>query len=220
MTFDTIYSLGSRCQNALILKKYGYRDFSGIFDYLNTDNIGRVLHILKDDFNELFNPENNVRSSLGKKRVRTLNRFYDNIKDFHSATLCHHDLTNESEYQAMLSRKERFKKLKNFNVLYNYTYNTWENNITKDHMLEMVDIIKNQFNNKNFKICFVALYLRNNKKFLKVEENKHYDVFHLNINSYTGGDFSSNRDCENFMKIILSYDIKEPRLKIEEIDAV
>ncbi len=220
MIFDTIYSLGSRCQNALILKKYGYRDFSGIFDYLNTQNVKRILHILEDDFNELLNPKNNIRSALDEKRVRTLNKYYDNIKDFHSATLCHHDITNKEQYSAILRRKERFKKLKNFNTLYNYTFNSWENNVTKEEMEKMVDIIKDKYDNKNFRINFISLCLGKQQGFTKIIENEYYDVFNLTIlpNSYCGGEFKNQKDCQNFMDIILSYNIKEERLTAEKID--
>ena len=54
MKFNTIHSLGSRCQNSEILKHYNYREFSGFFDFMNTSSIETILHILSDDFNELL----------------------------------------------------------------------------------------------------------------------------------------------------------------------
>jgi len=56
--FDTIYSLGSRCQNSLILKEYKLRDFSGFFDFMNIEKVSILKHILEDDFNEFFKSEN------------------------------------------------------------------------------------------------------------------------------------------------------------------
>jgi disulfide oxidoreductase YuzD len=220
MIFDTIYSLGSRCQNALILKKYGYRDFSGIFDYLNTQTVDRIIHILEDDFKELLDPNNNKMSTLGKGRVRTLNKFYDDMNDFHSATLCHHDITEPEQYSTIIRRRDRFKKLKHFNVLYNYTYNAWENDLTKDHMEKLVNILEKKYGNTNFKINFIALHRNGNPSYEKISENDKYDVFKLNINhgSYCGGEFIKEKDNENFMEIINSYDFTEPRLSGDEID--
>ena len=59
MKYNTIHSLGSRCQNSEILKHYKYREFSGFFDFMNTLNVKNIKHILADDFNEILKPENN-----------------------------------------------------------------------------------------------------------------------------------------------------------------
>ena len=232
MKFKTIHSLGSRCQNSDILKIYNYRKFSGFFDFMNTLKIENILHILDDDFNELLKLENNytllcdqltidpeTRQPL-KTSFRTTNKFYDvDIRNVHGAIFPHHDLNSEKDYNHFINCKKRFKNLRKYNTLFNYTYNTWENPVSTNHMNKMVEILKDRHNMVNFKICFISLSF-GESAYKKDIETTYYDVWSLSINgnSFTGGLFSKHIDNINYINIIKNYDINDIRVTKEEID--
>ena len=172
MKYNTIHSLGSRCQNSEILKHYNYREFSGFFDFMNTSNVKNIKHILSDDFNEILNPENNFSLTCNQMTVdpetgeqlpisiRTSNKFYDDDHtDVHGAIFPHHDLNSEKDYNHFVKCKERFKKLKNYNTLFNYTYNKWENDISITDMEEIVTILKIPTTLKILKFVLLVLVM-------------------------------------------------------------
>ena len=234
MKFKTIQSLGSRCQNSEILKHYGYREFSGFFDFMNTSKVNVIKHILSDNFNEILKESNNVSLFCNQvtidpetgnelpTSIRTNNKFYNaDYNDVHTSLFPHHDLNNEKDKYHFIKCKERFLKLKNFNTLFNYTYNIWENNITDDDMNFFVEVLSKNYNFKNFKICFIGVNITNNSNFELVNSTDFYDVWLLNINnSFTGGLFSNDTDNENYIKIIKSYDIDQNRVSKVEIDNI
>lgn len=232
MKYNTIHSLGSRCQNSEILKHYNYREFSGFFDFMNTSNVKNIKHILSDDFNEILNPENNFSLTCNQMTVdpetgeqlpisiRTSNKFYDDDHtDVHGAIFPHHDLNSEKDYNHFVKCKERFKKLKNYNTLFNYTYNKWENDISITDMEEIVTILKNTHNFENFKVCFIGVGYGVNG-YIQSIDNEYYDNWELSINngSFTGGLFTKRVDNDNYIDIIKSYDISKTRITKEKID--
>lgn len=232
MKFKTIHSLGSRCQNSEVLKHFGYREFSGFFDFMNTSKVGVINHILEDDFNEILSDSNNVSlvcnqmtiepetGEMLPTSIRTSNKYYN--KDFnniHEAIFPHHDLNSEKDKKHFIKCKERFKKLVNYNTLFNYTYNKWENDITEDDMEKMVEILRNVHGFKDFKICFIGVDISPYSSFKLVTKSDYYDVWSLTINnSFTGGLFNNNNDNQNYIRIIKNYDIDDNRLTKEEID--
>lgn len=233
MTYQTIYSLGSRCQNSEILKHYKLREFSGFFDFMNTFKIENINHMIKDDFCELLKPENNVtlkceqatyEPETGKllpTSFRTSNKFYNHdYNDVHTAIYPHHDLNEEKTRNHFITCYNRFKKLINYSVLFNYTFNTWENNPTKVQLEEMVESLKTVHKFKNFKICFIAVIFDHDSSFKKSYSSEYYDVWSLKIqpSSFTGGLFNNQIDNENYINIIKSYDISEQRITKEQID--
>jgi hypothetical protein len=233
MKFDTIYSLGSRCQNSEILKKYNYREFSGFFDFMNTHTVDNIIHILDDNFQELLNPANNVILTCNVLTIepetgiplatskRTSNRKYNkDTSDVHSCIFPHHDLSSVKDYDHFVKCKKRFKTLNSFNVLFNYTFNMWENNISKDQAEKISEIINKTHGFSNFKICFIGLNICGTKEYKKVESHELWDMWHLCISpySFTGGLFSDCESNENYINIIRSYDISENRITKEQID--
>lgn len=152
--------------------------------------------------------------------IRTSNKFYDiNHTDVHGAIFPHHDLNTEEGYNHFMKCKGRFKKLKGYNVLFNYTYNKWENNINVDDMEEMVETLKNVYEFKDFRICFIGIDLGGGD-YTQTIKAEYYDNWNLNIgrNSFTGGLFSKPNDNENYINIIRSYDISDKRITKGEID--
>jgi len=232
MKFNTIHSLGSRCQNSEILKHYNYREFSGFFDFMNTSTIKTINHILSDDFKELLKKENTFTKECNvltfdpetgeglPTSLRTVNSFYDPTLDMNNALFPHHNLNNEKDRNHFINCRNRFKKLKNYNTLFNYTYNVWENSPTIEQLEEMVNIIRDVHKINNFKICFIELNKGSNGGYSKIKSTEFYDIWSLIIsnNSFTGGLFSNQNDNFNYINIIKSYDINEVRVTKQEID--
>lgn len=233
MKFNTIHSLGSRCQNSDILKKYNYREFAGFFDFMNTQMVYKLNHIIYTDFEEILNKDNNVALVCNQltidpetgvrlpTSIRTSNKFYNiDYNDVHAAIFPHHDLTSEKDYNHFVTCKKRFKKLVKYNTLFNYTFNTWENNISVDDMEKMVNSLKTIHGFKTFKICFIGINIGNKTGYNKIETNEFYDVWQLTIspNSFTGGVFTDEISNQNYINIIKSYDIDDVRITKEEID--
>jgi len=234
MKFNTIHSLGSRCQNSEILKHYNYREFSGFFDFMNTSKIEIINHIIADDFKELLKPENNVTVECNvltidpetgvrlPNSLRTANRFYDETVSMDNALFPHHNLNNEKDKSHFIKCHQRFKKLVNFNTLFNYTYNTWENAPTIQQLEKMVGLLQTVHNFKNFKVCFIAIKTTYDKGATLVKTTEFYDIWELNIqpNSFTGGLFLNEIDNNNYINIIKSYDIEDVRVSKEVIDSI
>ena len=233
MKFNTIQSLGSRCQNSEILKHYNYREFSGFFDFMNTRIINNVIHILADEFKEILTPKNNnsltcnqltIEPETGKKlptSIRTSNSYYDaDPTDVHNAIFPHHDLNSEKDYNHFIKCRDRFKALKNCSVLFNYTYNIWENNPNDKDMELIVKILKDIYGFKDFKICFIGVYKGDTSDLMESYRGEYYDIWSLTIphNSFTGGMFSIPKDNENYIDIIKSYDIDDIRISKQKID--
>lgn len=235
MKFNTIHSLGSRCQNSEILRYFGYREFSGFFDFMNTSIFSNLYHIIKDDFNELLKDENNVSLTCNQltfdpetgnplhSSIRTSNKFYES--DYTNINKCifpHHDLNSEKDKRHFIKCKERFKKLGNFNTLFNYTYNTWENFPTISDLIGLVDVLKTVHNFENFKVCFIGVFKTNNSQYQKIFESEFFDIWNIHIaeNSFTGGLFNVEKDNQNYIDIIKHYDIDVQRITKEEIDSI
>jgi len=153
--------------------------------------------------------------------VRTSNKFYDkDHTDVHNAIFPHHDLNSEKDKHHFLQCKERFKKLINYNVLFNYTYNNWENPIDINDMKYIVQALRDVHGFKNFKVCFIRVLMGNESKFEKNVENEFYTDWNLHIThgSFTGGLFANPKDNQNYIDIILQHGIDEKRITKEEID--
>lgn len=234
MKFNTIHSLGSRCQNSEILRKYNYREFSGFFDFMNTEKISTINHILSNDFKEILNPQNNITVKCDKLTInpdtgehlpsslRTMNKFYNLTDDIDYVIFPHHDLNDEKDKTHFEKCFSRFKKLVNYNTLFNYTYNTWENDPSITEMEEMVSSLRYVHNLKNFKVCFIGIKQGLEIGFEKIKTSDYYDVWNLTIHpgSFTGGLFSNNIDNANYIDIIKSYNLEEVRVTKEEIDSL
>jgi hypothetical protein len=234
--FDTIYSLGSRCQNSLILKEYKLRDFSGFFDFMNIEKVSILKHILEDDFNEFFKSENintfdfsittydPETNEMLPHSIRSSNKFYqpDDYLNSHYALCPHYDLKNQKDVDHLLRCVRRFKNLKHFNPILNYTYNSWENDITEDDIKTIDYLLKTKYNFENFKVVYVKLIKSNLSSFNLTKEDKNFDIWELNIkhNSFTGGLFSNAIDNENFIDIIRQYKLSENRITKHQIDSI
>jgi len=235
MQYNTIHSLGSRCQNSEVLKHFGYREFSGFFDFMNTSTINNINHILADDFKELLKDENNISLRCDRLTIdpetgvglptstRTTNKFYDiDVTNMDGAIFPHHDLNTEKDKSHFINCRQRFKKLINYNTLFNYTFNMWENYVTVDDMEKMVNSLKTVHNFKNFKVCFIGVKYGPLTGYENISTSEFYDVWVLTIanGSFSGGLFNLESDNQNYIDIIKKYDIADVRVSREEIDVL
>lgn len=233
MKFETIHSLGSRCITSSILKYHGYREFSGFFDFINTQTVNTLIHILQDQFKQILCKSNNVSLKCNQltydpetnapmhNSVRTSNKFYN--KDWtnvHTAIFPHHDLNAEKDLNHFIKCSNRFKKLKNFTTLFVYTYNSWENLIDDEHINAIQAALEQYYSMSNFKICFIKLQLSNYCKCEKTKSMTRSDEWTLSVSpdSYTGGLFLKPSENTMFMNIINSYNICNNRITKQEID--
>jgi hypothetical protein len=234
MEYNTIYSLGSRCQNSLILKKNNLREFAGFFDFLNVEKVDDTIHMLNDEFNEFlkesnlitynfnhttFDPETNERLITS---IRTANKYYqiENYMDPNYAICPHFNLKDTHDRNHFFRCIERFKKLNSYKVLFNYTYNSWENDVSDEQMQNIVNVLKEKYHIVEFKICFVSLILSKEQKYKKIIETEFYDHWDLHIlkDSYTGGLFNNPIDNNNFINIINNYPLSVNKLTKNKID--
>lgn len=236
MIYNTIHSLGSRCLNSDILKHYGYREFSGFFDFMNTQKVETIIHILENDFKELLDSKNNITLTCNQltfdpetgeplpSSKRTTNKFYAlDPTDIHEAIFPHHDLNSDKDYSHFINCRKRLKKLTNFNTLFIYTFNTWENPVNQSKMESIVKALEDVHYLDTFKICFIGLSISlglGSQTYRKELESEKYDVWQLTVpqGSFTGGLFKSPLDNENFINIITSYNIDSNRVTKEQID--
>ena len=65
--FSNFISLGSACQTASSMEKYGLRGWSGPFDWLVTDSLQWVLHYMETDFADFLKKENLERCQENPK---------------------------------------------------------------------------------------------------------------------------------------------------------
>lgn len=236
MCYQSIYSLGSRCQNSLILKKNNLREFSGFFDFLNVEQADTLIHILKDEFYEFLKIENIVTFDFNRltidpetdenllSSVRTSNKFYQ-PNDYSEPDLCicpHYDLKRIEHREHFFRCIDRFKKLNAYKVLFNYTFNSWENNLEKKHFDEITYILKTKYRMCDFRVCFISLNKSNKSIYKLTHTEEFYDVWDLNIltSSYSGGLFNNEIDNENFINIINHYPLCDKRVTKKDIDQI
>ncbi len=101
--FDNFVSLGSKCPVASSMSKYGLRSWSGVFDWLITQDFRWVLYNIENDFESFLSKEN-------------LEMYQDNPKKFRDVktgfVFIHEELLFIEEFE-LLERKYR-KRIETF----------------------------------------------------------------------------------------------------------
>ena len=118
-----VYSIGIRCYTELILKRLKLIKLSSIFGSMNIKNSDNFISCIKN-MNMLFDKSNliftkNIKSmeELNKKHgLRTLHRKFDNINDYHSSTIAHHDLSQQSVQNHFKRGVIRLHNIKTHNI--------------------------------------------------------------------------------------------------------
>lgn len=124
MNIEVIYSIGVRCYTEMILKRMGLIKFSSIFGSLNIRNYANLKKCLESNFSVLFDkskliytknvPEMEHLNSIHGSR--TLNSNFDDIHDYHSATIAHHDLSDNKDKRHFIRGLDRFEYMRDNNV--------------------------------------------------------------------------------------------------------
>jgi hypothetical protein len=131
--------------------------FSSIFGSMNMKNWDNVITCFDGDFQLLFDEKNLVCTIKDPKfdyenkkhGCRTLHRVFDDIDDYHSSTIAHHDLSDvksKQHFQRGLERL-RYMKEKNLPILFVDISSSTEFDNTVPNKLLAESIIKNGFTN-------------------------------------------------------------------------
>ena len=206
--YNCIYSLGSHCVTATILKKYELRKFSGFFDYLFIHKSDNLLDVLNDSFSHILNLENHVPIQENHPLRARLNdvSIYSKYDNEDVVTFTHHNLLKIETYEHYLRAKDRFLKMKNFNTLFIHTsYHSFDrlDEIKREFF---VGTLKSKYNFSFFHILFIEIEENSlQKKHSKlITKTNDYTVYSINIHadSYTGAVFKNEFDNENYINII------------------
>jgi len=103
MQVSVVYSVGVRCYTESILRRLGLVRFSSIFGSMNVKNWDSLIKCFDTNFHALFDEENLVCTKNNLKFAeendkwwpRTLNKVLDDVNDYHSSTIAHHDMGDE-----------------------------------------------------------------------------------------------------------------------------
>jgi hypothetical protein len=117
--YRCVYSIGARCGTEMVLKDLNLIQFSSIFGSCEIRNMDNVIKCLNSRFEILFNPEyllytktmNHFKYLNDEHGNRTLNINFDNINEWHGATIAHHDLSDEKVKDHFERAITRFYKL-------------------------------------------------------------------------------------------------------------
>lgn len=200
---NVIYSIGIRCYTQIFLKNLSLINFSSIFGSLNIKNLDNIIKCFDSNFDALLNKKNliftknykqfeNLNKTYGN---RTLNNVFDNINNYHDATIAHHDLSLENHYEHFNRGLKRLNFIKNNNIpilFVNISHFTEFNNSQINH--ELTNSIKN-FGFNNFKILSIYITNKSNKKIKLLYQNKYNIIYQV----------QSIKEYKNFNVDIINY---------------
>ena len=164
MQFNIVYSIGIRCYTELILKRLNLIKFSSIFGSINIKNTNNFIQciqnidLLFDESQHVYTKDIQCMNRYNKKHgFRTIHRKFDDINDYHSSTIAHHDLSdikNKNHFKRGIERLNVIKK-NNIPILFvQISHETeFNNSIRNDKLTE--NIINAGFNN----MTVLSIYL-------------------------------------------------------------
>lgn len=82
--FANFISLGSACQTASSMSKYGLRSWSGPFDWLVTDSLKWVLYFIENDFKDFLEKENLERFNDRPRAFQDKKSGFEFLHDYES----------------------------------------------------------------------------------------------------------------------------------------
>ena len=124
MEVNVLYSIGIRCYTEMILKRLGLVRFSSVFGSMNTRSYDNIIQCLDTHCKILFDEENliytkNIPSMDELNTIhgfRTLHKIFDDVNNYHSATIAHHDLSNEEHKKHFTRALQRLEYIKEKNI--------------------------------------------------------------------------------------------------------
>ena len=201
MQVNVVYSIGVRCYTEIILKRLQLVKLSSIFGNLNIRNYENVIKCIDTNFDILLNPNNVVFTKniptmeVENKRYgyRTLHKLFDNIYDYHSSTIAHHDLNNPLHIKHFERGIQRFNHIKDNHIPIEYEFNN-----TGD-ISNVIESLK-KYGFKNIKI--ISIY-KTSKKMVE-PTLLHMDDDHISYEMYSYG-YDDIRDDVVIKNILLTH---------------
>ena len=208
MQVNVVYSIGVRCYTEIILKRLNLVKFSSIFGNLNIRNYENVIKCIDTNFDILLNPINllftkNIPTmEVENKRYgyRTLHKLFDNIYDYHSSTIAHHDLSNQLHIKHFERGIQRFNHIKEndipilfVNISIEYEFNNAGN------VSNLIESLK-KYGFKNIKI--ISIY--KTSKQMDKPTLLHMDDNHISYEMYSYG-YDNIRDDAVIKNILLTH---------------
>jgi hypothetical protein len=180
--FNCVYSIGKRCGTEMILKELKLVRFSSVVGSCCTASIRKFLFFLDSKFDILFNKKyliytkdvpkfKELNEEFGN---RTLNVMLDDINDWHSATIAHHDMSEPAVIAHFERAVTRFYKLINNNVRTLFVYTGIL--IMFDECEQLVNKFKDHNNYTNFHIIFCEIQ-EDIPKIQKMHSNEHMSIY-------------------------------------------
>ena len=203
---SVVYSIGIRCYTEIILKRLNLTRFSSIFGSTNMKNYNNIIECFNTNFDALLDETNlihtrNIPTFTEENEIhgyRTLNKRFDNIEDYHDATIAHHDLSSEKDIQHFKRGIERLNYIKNKKIpilFVNISHYSDFDNMSKNK--ELVDsIIMNGFTNMRL----ISIYKNKISTAIKL---LHMDKYNI-IYTIPSLDYDNVKD-DSTINNILSY---------------
>jgi hypothetical protein len=208
MQVNVVYSIGVRCYTEIILKRLNLVKFSSVFGSLNIRNYENVIKCIDTNFDILLNPNNNVFTKniptmeVENKRYgyRTLHKLFDNIHDYHSSTIAHHDLSNPLHIKHFERGIQRLNHIKDnqipilfVNISIEYEFNN------TCEVSKLIESLK-KYGFKNIKI--ISIY--KTSKQMDKPTLLHMDDYHIAYEMYSYG-YDDIRDDVVIKNILLTH---------------
>lgn len=127
-SINVVYSLGIKCFTELMCQRLSLKKFSSIFGSLNIKNPQNIAKCFETDMDILLNRKYHLYTKDDKKFKtdnkrwgnRTLHYIFDDVNNYHSATIAHHDLSNNDhiDHFSRGMRRLQFIKKKSIPILF------------------------------------------------------------------------------------------------------
>jgi hypothetical protein len=212
MEVKVVYSIGVRCHTENLLKNLNLIKFSSLFGSINIRNYENIIKCFDTNFNILFDESNLIYSkdipAMCEANNRTLHKIFDNVNDYDSATIPHHDLSCIDHKQHFLRAINRLNYIKDQNIPILFVNISMEYDNSYYDPCLVDSIIKSGFNNmkilsifrtntvseiqlvkiSEFMIIYKIPYFDNDEKYESLIEDiirKHFNCDNLmNINDF------------------------------------
>jgi len=214
MEIKVVYSIGVRCYTEEILKRLGLKKFSSLFGSMNIRNYNNLIQCFDSNFNILFDESHLIYSKdiitmceeNKQHGFRTLHNIFDDVTNYHSATIAHHDLSRIDHKQHFMRAINRLNYIRSQNIPILFVNISMEyDNTQYDHSL-INSIIKSGFNNMKI----LSIYKTNTVSKIQVVHISEYMIIYK-IPSYGYDDvkddilikniIDTHFNCENLLDI-------------------
>lgn len=221
---NVVYPIGIRCYTNGFLTQINLIRFSSIFSSMNIKNSDNFIKCITN-MDVLFNESNLVYTKNIKEMakenetwgLRTLHRLFDDISDFHSATIAHHDLSNIEVKNHFKRGVERLDKIKHHNIPILFVQishvDEYNNSIRNDELAESV--IKAGFNGVVLSVYyFTSEKSHTMKEGVQVYENQ----IILCIETHVPYGQTSEENNKKILSLIEKYFDVSNLMSIDDID--